>query len=706
VSPAPAIAPSIAVPARRELLPVLAYPVLGVVALAVGVQLGRPVLALGLLAAVIAVPFLLVRPVACLVLLTVVEMANLSGVADQNGVPGVYLASLALGAAAVVIAVRRGQLRPAWSPVFLTGALFVAVQLVAGTFGADPTASLAVVEANAKGLVWLVVVTLLMLCSPTAPGTAARAVVATLTALALLTLVQQFVLHNATTFGGLANVPLGADIGAATARHAGPQADVNFWGRLLIMGLPFAFALARLARGRLRRTGWAAAGLVLVGGIVITGSRGALLAGFGAVVLWALMTGGRARRALLLTPLLAVLAVLTPGVGSRLSTLLELTGPSGVAAVDPSLVGRVDAQKVALQVLVDHPVLGVGPGQFQTVEPGYLRRLGLDTIVLAPHNSYLEAAAETGIAGLAAWLLLLGSAVVVALRVRRLLADAGQLRGVADATVAALAAWAVASVFLHLATFRSLLLVVAIGAALEVHAQREFPRWIPAGAWDPTSPQPRRSPSVVRRWALTAAAALVVLAAGLAALGLRDGGGSVATAGVQLVAVSSGTRQPTGYELDVLTRPDLIRTYATLVEGTAQDPAVRSALGLPAGALDGLAVTVTNKPPSGLISIVVAGPDAATDRRVAEALRDRSMQELDRLGGLYGAQAVAQTSVTASSSTVPAGGLAVLALACAVGVLAWLLVRRRAAGPAAQGRAVAQPGRHTEAATAAAASTP
>jgi hypothetical protein len=222
-----------------------------------------------------------------------------------------------------------------------------------------------------------------------------------------------------------------------------------------------------------------------------------------------------------------------------------------------------------------------------------------------------------------------------------------------------------------------------------VHARRELARRLEAGALDSAAPPPSRRPEpVVRRRALAAVAVLVALAAGFFAYGQRNVGVPVATTGLQLIAVSSGTQQPSAYELAVLTRADLIRTYATVVADTAQD----------ADLTGGLTVSVTNQPPSGLISIAVTGPDAGTDRRVAEALRDRSVQQLNALGGLFGARAVAQTSLGSSAPALPAGPLAAVALAGAVGVVGWLLVRRRTAPD----QAVDEPGRRSEAAAAAA----
>jgi O-antigen ligase len=151
---------------------------------------------------------------------------------------------------------------------------------------------------------------------------------------------------------------------------------------------------------------------------VLTGSRGGLLAAFVVTCSWALLLGGRYRRALWLAPVVIALALVIPGVGSRLATLSPLTGDGGVVPTEASLEGRIAAQRVAVEMTVDHPALGVGPGNFIAIEPEYLRSLGLDAIGLAPHNLYLEASAEGGLLGLAALVLLLGTAIVLAYRAR------------------------------------------------------------------------------------------------------------------------------------------------------------------------------------------------------------------------------------------------------------------------------------------------
>ncbi len=81
------------------------------------------------------------------------------------------------------------------------------------------------------------------------------------------------------------------------------------------------------------------------------------------------------------------------GVVSALST-----GPA-----EESDVMRVTMQEVALQVIRDHPWLGVGFNNYLIAIPSYLQGKAVDTIFV--HNIYLLIAAEMGLIGLAVFLL-------------------------------------------------------------------------------------------------------------------------------------------------------------------------------------------------------------------------------------------------------------------------------------------------------------
>ncbi|MGY1846862.1 O-antigen ligase family protein [Blastococcus sp. SYSU DS1021] len=631
--------------------------VLGVAVLVATALVGLPLTAPVVAAGMFAVPFLLVRPVPFLVFVTVAEFANLSGVAAANGIP--RLETLLLGAALVAagLAYTRGQLRPGWSALAAAAVLYLVVQTLSALTGqdvpadaspiADAAVGLSAVAEQAKALLWPLAVGALLLVPGHAPRRMAQAIALTLAVLSGLTAIQEFVIGNDMTFAGLANVPLMADLGGATARHAGPQADANFWGRVLVLGLPFALSVAQLATTWPRRAGWLlAAGSILLG-IVLTGSRGALLAAFLVTCLWAVLAGGRIAKTVLLAPLAAGMALFVPGIGSRLLTLGAIGAGSGLEVADPSLEGRVAAQRVALEMIVDHPVLGVGPGNFLAVEPEYLRRLALDSPPLAPHNQYLEAAAEGGLLGLTAWLLLIGTAAFVAVRARLVARRGGPTVQAAapvplsNSVLAALAGWAVASLFLHLATFRTFLFVAALGAALDIRARREVDRQRGAepGGWIAAEPAGGEPFSKWLRAGLRASMAVVVLgllvlAAALWTLPGRQTPMWTATSSMQLVVrYELGSESPS-YDLDTLSRTGLVRTLA----GIATNPRfVEEGLRANGSRPEDVDVEVNGSVRSALVVVRARAEDPQEASEVALAVRTAAVDALNEFSPLYGA---------------------------------------------------------------------
>ncbi|MFN2555473.1 MAG: O-antigen ligase family protein [Nitriliruptorales bacterium] len=453
---------------------VLGLLVLGVVlALATTLPVS-PIPALAAAIGLAALPAVLRHPWVALVVFVSVLVTELSSVVGERGPFGLYSLTLLLVAASVLNAMRRREIRLPWSPVFLYGLGFLAALALSAFAARDLSRATFRVLELAGGMVTLFVVVTL-LTSTRRYVTTAQVTVLLLAGLAGLTLVQEFVLDNGTTFGGLSNVPVvGPDVGGTTARHSGPLPDANFWAQHLVLFFPLALSFAAHTKSILARLSWAGVLALLGGGLYLTQSRGGILALGLAVVVWLLSLGRRYARWLLAAPAVLLVLVLVPGVGSRLETLADL-GEARAGGGDASLVQRTVAQDAGLAMFFDHAAMGVGAGNFELVEPEYARRLGLPYAApLAPHNLYLEMAAEAGVLGLTAWLLFYGCAMLVAVRAlivsRRLAPSPGPSLAVllAAGLIAGLAGWAFTSLFLHLAGLRPLLVVIAFAAALDV----------------------------------------------------------------------------------------------------------------------------------------------------------------------------------------------------------------------------------------------
>jgi O-antigen ligase len=176
------------------------------------------------------------------------------------------------------------------------------------------------------------------------------------------------------------------------------------------------------------------------------------------------------RRSLVVGFLLAgaLAVVVLPGAyGSRLSQVTSLTNPTH--ATDPALRGRESALIVGTRMFADHPIVGVGAGNFPVHYLDYAASVGLVVSgqQLSPHNLYLEVAAEQGLIGVVVF----GGIVVGAFgstrRARSALVDAGAdhtaqlVEGVRNALVGYL----VASLFLHAAYPQMLWLLLAFAWA-------------------------------------------------------------------------------------------------------------------------------------------------------------------------------------------------------------------------------------------------
>jgi len=187
--------------------------------------------------------------------------------------------------------------------------------------------------------------------------------------------------------------------------------DPNLYAGYLLTSVALAFYL--VARDRL--TGWPVLLLVLLGGVLATGSRGGLVAmaallGLAVVALLSsrigtlLMAGGVAGLAVLLFVPDILSRSLLPGV-ERLLTSSE------AADTDP----RWRLWNRAWELWTDHPLLGVGIGQYPEYSAG-LTPFRNWTEGQVAHNTFLSFAAEGGVLGLLALCAVIGA---TALQVRR-----------------------------------------------------------------------------------------------------------------------------------------------------------------------------------------------------------------------------------------------------------------------------------------------
>lgn len=230
-------------------------------------------------------------------------------------------------------------------------------------------------------------------------------------------------------------------------RVGGPMGDPNALARVLVAGLVLATLLAALdVLAPPSRLLAGSAALLCTAGLVLTFSRGGLIA-LGCALVAAVVFAGRWRPQaavlVLAVGLLAAgyyLAAASPEARERLTTA---DGGSG----------RTDLWRVGWQVVEDRPVLGAGAENFGEVSKSYLGEAGLlrrsDLIVSTSnvlHNTYLGTLVELGVVGVCLLLAILGFSLGCLVRAARTSMRANDVgmeilaRGLLVALVAMLAA--------------------------------------------------------------------------------------------------------------------------------------------------------------------------------------------------------------------------------------------------------------------------
>ncbi len=188
--------------------------------------------------------------------------------------------------------------------------------------------------------------------------------------------------------------------------HFGPYVNPNHYAGLMEMLVPVAVLYIV---GRYRRSSVAALvslaviATVAVAALLLSGSRGGLLALFAEMTLvlallgWGARTAEKRRlaKAVAATILAAMLLFFWVDSGrasKHLGLILNVKSPDWV---DKS---RKSFALDSLRMWRDHLVLGVGLGNFETAYPGF-QSLPTDLWIDHAHDDYLEAAAEMGLVG-------------------------------------------------------------------------------------------------------------------------------------------------------------------------------------------------------------------------------------------------------------------------------------------------------------------
>lgn len=402
-----------------------------------------------------------------------IAYTNASDILIRNyGMPSVLQPMIVLLAISVVWC--RHALRPGavlLQPLSIAVAAYCIVIFTSTNWARDTAAADATFFGTVKDVLILLVV-----ATAAASWRALRAglvaLVAAAALLSTLTLMQVAAGDPGLTFGGLVTADYGHLYGEVRhARPAGPVGDANYFARVLLLALPIAAFLGVGVKAGAARVAYAGAAVVIAFAVLFTYSRGGILT---LAVIVALLVLARRVRVSAVNAILAallVIALLPTNVGQRALTMVPLIEGG---AIDSSAEKRWLLLSAGFRIWSDHPILGVGAGNFGNRYPQYANLVGwggTDYIPAGvrqyPHNLYLELAVEMGLLGLLMFVSMIVAALLGLNRSRQILLARGDAANAALVTAIAIAivGYLAASVFLHSGYERYLWLMLAFAIA-------------------------------------------------------------------------------------------------------------------------------------------------------------------------------------------------------------------------------------------------
>lgn len=309
----------------------------------------------------------------------------------------------------------------------------------------------------------------------------AGAITGTAFVLATLTVLQHFLHLEGNILGGLAQGSVEQILGHVSAwRPSGPIEDANFYAQTLLPGVAMLLGGLIYGKSYFWRAVAALAVCIVLGAILLTASRGALMA-VAAMILAFLWIE---RKLILLAPVavgvmvmsLLLLPSYVERVGAIFVALAHLVSgePGGV---EISIAGRLNEMHAALLTFFEHPWTGVGYGQFEGFYQAISARYDL---MMRPadrsaHSLYFEIAAEQGIVGLSCLAVMLASTFTAYSRAVASFLKAGEETAAAVVASAGVGAFGyfVAALFLHDAYPRYGWVMIILGLAAERAARHQ-----------------------------------------------------------------------------------------------------------------------------------------------------------------------------------------------------------------------------------------
>jgi O-antigen ligase len=238
----------------------------------------------------------------------------------------------------------------------------------------------------------------------------------------------------------------------------GSYSNPNDLALAAVISLPLCLALLFLSGSRLGKAAWTLAISLLIYTVLLTGSRGGFLSLVVAatVCLWLFGIRGR-RRYLLFLAALAGVACWHFSSATLVERLKATFNPKqNAASAYGSAQQREGLFRRSIEVTEDHPLFGVGPGNFHVISGNWQ----------VTHNSFTEISAEGGLPALVLYVWILWSGFRNLKAIQRFAQGRRTLIVLASGLNASLAAYSVGSFFASTAFEFSPYLLVGYTTAL------------------------------------------------------------------------------------------------------------------------------------------------------------------------------------------------------------------------------------------------
>ena len=264
-------------------------------------------------------------------------------------------------------------------------------------------------------------------------------------------------------------------------RLAGAIGEKNYYAQIMLMLVPL---------GLFRFWGERALPLRILGlfgafvagiGVVLSFSRGAAVGFALMLVILLFLRIIKLYQLGVLIVLTALVVALMPQFTLRLLSLQAVVSlfseDSGMGEADSAITGRATEMLAAYYVFIDHPILGVGPGQFKYYSKEYSDELGLGVLVgtRESHSLYLDIASQLGIPGILTFMAILFMTLHNLARTRH---ERPALANMATAFILVIISFMTTGVFLHLSYVRYFALMLALASVVSIISPEGVP---PAG---------------------------------------------------------------------------------------------------------------------------------------------------------------------------------------------------------------------------------